>query len=210
MERMAGYSSHSPHVTQIVGKTRLALSPPLNHWWNVALYVSPRGLTTSLIPYGAEGFDVEFDFIEHHLLIRTSWGETRSLALRKESVAQFYDEYSALAQIARHKSGYLATPVEVSAPIPFQKDQQHASYDPEYAHRFWRVLLQADPVFKRFRGAFLGKASPVHFFWGSFDLAVSRFSDAAQPERPGADLITREAYSHELISAGFWPGKRRI
>jgi hypothetical protein len=192
--------------TQIVGKTRLALSPPLNHWWNVALYVSPRGLTTSLIPYGAEGFDVEFDFIEHRLLIRTSWGETRSLALQKESVAQFYDEYSAMLKSLGIKVDIWATPVEVSAPIPFQKDQQHASYDPDYVHRFWRILLQADEVFKRFRGGFLGKASPVHFFWGSFDLAVSRFAGRRAPERPGADLITREAYSHELISAGFWPG----
>ena len=177
--------------TQIVGKTRLALSPPLNHWWNVALYVSPRGLTTSLIPYGAEGFDVEFDFIEHRLLIRTSWGETRFLALHKESVAQFYDEYSAMLKSLGIKVDIWATPVEVSAPIPFQKDQQHASYDPDYAHRFWRILLQADQVFKRFRGGFLGKASPVHFFWGSFDLAVTRFSGRRAPERPGADLITR-------------------
>jgi hypothetical protein len=192
--------------TQIVGKTRLALSPPLNHWWNVALYVSPRGLTTSLIPYGPEGFDLEFDFIEHRLLLRTSWGDTRVLALRKESVAEFYDEYFALLKSLGITVNINPKPVEVSAPIPFQKDQQHHSYDPDYAHRFWRILLQTDPVFKRFRGAFLGKASPVHFFWGSFDLAVTRFSGRRAPERPGADLITREAYSHELISAGFWPG----
>jgi hypothetical protein len=192
--------------TQVVGKTRLALSAPLNHWWNVALYVSPRGLTTSIIPNGPEGFDIEFDFIDHLLIIRTSLGATTKLALRPQSVAQFYDEFlAALATLGIHVELY-ATPVEVSAPIPFPKDHEHASYDPEYANRFWRILLHIDPIFKEFRGRFQGKSSPVHFFWGSFDFAVTRFSGRRAPERPGADPITREAYSHEVISAGFWPG----
>jgi hypothetical protein len=192
--------------TQIVGKTRLTLSPWQNHWWHVALYVSPRGLTTGTMPYDSGAFDIEFDFVDHRLLFRSSAGASRSLALRPKSVAAFYHEFlETLESMGIHIEIH-AKPDEVSDPIPFAEDHQHAAYDPDYAHRFWRILLSCDTVFKRFRSGFIGKSSPVHFFWGSFDLAVSRFSGRPAPERPGADLITREAYSHEVISAGFWPG----
>lgn len=192
--------------TQIVGKSRLALHPWQNHWWHVTLYVSPRGLTTGTIPYGGGAFDIEFDFVDHRLLFRSSAGDGRSLALRPQSVAAFYREFvETLESMGIHVEIH-AKPDEVKDPVPFAEDHQHASYDPEYAHRFWRILLSCDTVFKRFRSGFIGKCSPVHFFWGSFDLAVSRFSGRPAPERPGADLITREAYSHEVISAGFWPG----
>ncbi len=192
--------------TQIVGKTRLALTPLVNHWWNVTLYVSSHGLTTSPIPSAWRTFEVEFDFLAHVLEIRTSDGAIRTLALAPRSVADFYAEYmSALREL-----GIGATiwprPVEVPNPIAFGVDRTHASYDPDAAFRFWRALVQADRVFKQFRGRFLGKSSPVHFFWGSFDLAVTRFSGRVAPPRPDADAMTREAYSHEVISAGFWPG----
>lgn len=192
--------------TQIVGKARLALSPMENHWWNVALYVTARGLTTSPIPYRGETFDAEFDFVDHQLLVRTSWGECRAIPLVPQSVAAFFVEFSQTLGSLGIEIALHATPVEVSHPIPFAEDETHATYEREQAHRFWRVLVQVDSVFKQFRGRFLGKCSPVHFFWGSFDLAVSRFSGQPAPERPGADPITREAYSHEVISAGFWPG----
>jgi hypothetical protein len=192
--------------TQIVGKTRLVLSPMVNHWWHVPLYVGPRGLTTSAIPYRDETFDVEFDFIDHALLIRASSGAIRKLPLEPQSVAAFYRKYlEALRSLGISVELY-GKPVEVADPIPFAEDEQHASYDSEYANRFWRVLLESSNVFQEFRSSFIGKSSPVHFFWGSFDLAVTRFSGRPAPERPGADLITREAYSHEVISVGFWPG----
>lgn len=191
---------------QIVGHTRLALSAPLNHWWHVTLYVTPRGLTTSSIPYGSETFDVEFDFIDHRLVIRLSSGPTRNLPLRAQSVADFYREYmSALASLGIHVRIH-SVPDEVANPIPFAEDNVHATYDPEASHRFWRILMLSSEVFKQFQSNWLGKTSPVHFFWGSFDLAVTRFSGRPAPERPGADAVTREAYSHELISFGFWPG----
>jgi hypothetical protein len=192
--------------TQIVGKTRLALTPLENHWWNVPLYVTPRGLSTSSIPYQNELFDLEFDFVDHRLQIRLSSGGHRSIALRPQSVAEFCREYLELLQSFHIDPKIDPKPVEVADPIPFAEDYQHASYDKDAAHRFWCVLQRCDTLFKRFRARFIGKCSPVHFFWGSFDLAVTRFSGRTAPARPGADAITREAYSHEVISAGFWPG----
>jgi len=191
---------------QIVGKTRLALTPRENHWWNVPLYVTPRGLSTWSIPYHDDLFDIEFDFIEHLLHVRVTSGESKSMALRPQSVAAFYVEYLELLWSSGIDAKINPKPVEVADPIPFTEDQQHASYDKDYVYRFWRILQRADTLFKRFRARFLGKSSPVHFFWGSFDLAVTRFSGRPAPPRPGADAITREAYSHEVISGGFWPG----
>ncbi len=196
--------------TQIVGKTRLALTPLENHWWNVTLYVSARGLATGPIPCHAGNparqFDVEFDFLEHHLRIRHSDGRGVALPLRPQSVAEFYREYLAALASFGITPKFHPKPSEIPAAIPFPEDSVHASYDPEYAQRFWRILSAVDAVFKEFRSRFLGKSSPVHFFWGSFDLAVTRFSGRAAPPRAGADAITREAYSQEVISAGFWPG----
>jgi len=196
--------------TQIVGKIRKTLTPLVNHWWNVTLYVTSRGLTTSPIPYGDGTFEILFDFIDHNLLIQTSDGATKVIKLAPKSVADFYREtMAALASLGIHVTIH-ATPDEVPNPIPFAEDHTHKSYDLEYVHRFWRILVTVDCIFKEFRGRFLGKCSPVHFFWGSFDLAVTRFSGRRAPERPGADHITREAYSHEVISAGFWPGGGEI
>jgi Family of unknown function (DUF5996) len=192
--------------TQIVGKTRLALTPRENHWWNVPLYVTPRGLSTSSIPYLDDVFDVEFDFIDHLLHVRMSSGQNKSIALRPQSVAAFYAEYMELLRSLNIKGKINPKPVEIADPIPFAEDHQHASYEEEFVYRFWRILQRSDTLFKRFRARFLGKSSPVHFFWGSFDFAVTRFSGRPAPPRPGADAITREAYSHEVISAGFWPG----
>ena len=196
--------------TQIVGHTRLALCPPQNHWWHVTLYVTARGLTTSPIPYSLSGrsecFDVEFDFIDHQLVIRVSSGQVKVLPLRPQSVADFYREYiGALASFGIHITIH-SSPDEVANPIPFAEDTVHASYDLEAAHRFWGILTQSAGVFHQFQTNWLSKASPVHFFWGSFDLAVTRFSGRRAPERPGADAVTQEAYSHEVISFGFWPG----
>jgi len=192
--------------TQIVGKVRLALSPRMNHWWEVPLYVNARGLTTSAIPYGDGIFEVQFDFIDHELKVQTSWGPSKSLPLKAQSVADFYAAFmSALGELNIEVKIW-TTPVEVPDPVPFEKDKQHASYDREYAHRFWRILILCQNVFQEFRARFIGKDSPVHFFWGSFDLAVTRFSGRRAPVRAGADPVTREAYSHEVISAGFWPG----
>jgi hypothetical protein len=191
---------------QMVGKTRLAFTPRENHWWNVPLYVTPRGLSTWSIPYHDDLFDIEFDFVDHQLHVRMTSGETKSIALRPQSVAAFYGEYLNLLRSFGIDAKINPKPVEVADPIPFAQDQQHASYDKEFVSRFWRILQRSDTLFKRFRARFLGKSSPVHFFWGSFDLAVTRFSGRPAPPRPGADAITREAYSHEVISAGFWPG----
>ena len=192
--------------TEIVGKVRLALSPRLNHWWQVPLYVNSSGLTTSAIPYSGGIFEVQFDFIRHNLIIQTSRGSERVIALAPKSVADFYREFMASLQSVGINVKIWKMPVEIPNPIPFDQDVQHASYDPEYANRFWRILLTCDSIFKEFRCRFIGKSSPVHFFWGSFDMAVTRFSGRKAPERVGADSITREAYSHEVISAGFWPG----
>jgi hypothetical protein len=192
--------------SQIVGKVRLALSPRLNHWWEVPLYVNSSGLTTSSIPYSAGIFEIQFDFIHHKLLIQTSHSTNRTLALAPRSVASFYKEFMGELDSLGIEVKIWKMPVEIQDPVRFDQDTQHASYDPEYANRFWRILVSCDRIFKEFRSAFIGKASPVHFFWGSFDLAVTRFSGRRAPERDRADPITREAYSHEVISAGFWPG----
>lgn len=197
--------------TQIVGKVRFALTPWLNHGWHVPLYVSARGLTTSPVPVGREILEIEFDFIAHRLLVRTSRGDERMLPLRPQSVAAFYADLFGLLGEMGIKVSINEMPNEVQNPIPFSGDYEHASYDADAAHRFWRVLMQTDRVFKLFRSGFLGKVSPVHFFWGSFDLAVTRFSGREAPLHPGgvpglADAVTREAYSHEVSSAGFWPG----
>jgi len=195
---------------QIVGKVRLALSPHLNHWWQVALYVSARGLTTSAIPCAFGNFEIEFDFLDHVLRIQTSRGDTRTMKLAPRAVADFYKEF--LAALASLQIGVKIwpMPVEIPDPIRFDRDTIHASYDPAYANRCWRILSNVDRVLKEFRGRFIGKASPVHFFWGSFDLAATRFSGRRAPERPGADRMTREAYSHEVSSVGWWPGGGEI
>ena len=196
--------------TQVVGKVRLALSPLINHWWEVPLYVNARGLTTSAIPWGHGIFEVQFDFIEHKLSIQTSWNSSKSMALKPRTVAAFYSEFMAALWSLGIEVKIWTMPVEVPNPVPFDKDTQHASYDAESAHRLWQVLILCDTIFKEFRSRFIGKDSPVHFFWGSFDLAVTRFSGRRAPERPGADPVTREAYSHEVMSAGFWPGGGEI
>ena len=196
--------------TQIVGKTRLALAPNENHWWHVTLYVSARGLTTTPIPHGTTVFEVELDFIDHRLTVLTSDGRTRGIELRPRSVADFYHEYVTVLGDLGLSARFRPVPDEVERPIPFAEDRQHASYDPEQAHRFWRVLLQADRILKRFRGRFVGKSSPVHFFWGSFDLALTRFSGRRAPARPDANRMMREAMSHEEISVGFWPGSGSV
>jgi Family of unknown function (DUF5996) len=194
--------------TQVVGKIRLAQTPLVNHWWNVPLYVSARGLTTTAMPYRDRVFEIEFDFIDHRLVIECSDGATRVLALRPQSVADFYREVMAALRDLDIETKIWTMPVEVPNPIRFEDDQIHAAYDAAYANRFWRALVKMDDVLKDFRARFIGKVSPVHFFWGSFDLAVTRFSGRVAPERAGADAITREAYSHEVISHGFWPGNK--
>jgi len=192
--------------TQIVGKTRLALSPLQAHWWNVPLYVSARGLSTAAMPYGDEMLEIEFDFVSHVLLYRLSTGAELATPLRSQSVAEFYAEYTRSLAALGVSVDIWPVPVELKTPIPFAEDTQHATYDADAAHRFWRVLTRVDQIFQRFSAKFIGKLSPVHFFWGSFDLAVTRFSGQIAPPRADADPITREAYSHEVISAGFWPG----
>jgi uncharacterized protein DUF5996 len=190
----------------MVGKVRLALTPRTNHWWNVPLYVSSRGLTTSPIAYGNGVFEIRFDFLAHKLFIDGCDGKHKELALVPRTVADFYDEFMSTLHSLGIEVEIYPKPVEVPDPIPFAQDRAFRAYDADAAHRFWRILVSCDAVFKQFRARFLGKCSPVHFFWGSFDLAVTRFSGRRAPERPGADAITREAYSHEVISAGWWPG----
>jgi len=192
--------------TQIVGKVRLKLTPLVNHWWNVPLYVSARGLTTSRIPYGERSFEVWFDFVRHQLGLETSEGTMKTLPLAPRSVADFYREFMSMLDSVGINVEIWRMPVEIPDPIPFDQDRLHASYDPEAVEKFWRILLSVDSVLNQFRSEFIGKSSPVHFFWGSFDLAVTRFSGRRAPERAGADTITREAYSHEVSSTGFWPG----
>jgi hypothetical protein len=194
--------------TQIVGKIRLAQTPLINHWWNVPLYVTARGLTTSAMPYHSRSLEIDFDFIDHQLLVKCDDGATESLPLVPRSVADFYCEVMRILGGLGIEVKIWPVPVEVQDPVPFEQDYKNASYDPEYANRFWRILVQTDKVFTEFRSRFLGKCSPVNFYWGSFDLAVTRFSGRRAPEREGADVITREAYSHEVISHGFWPGQR--
>jgi hypothetical protein len=202
---------HTLHMwTQIVGKIKLALTPLVNHWWNISLYVTPRGLTTSAMPFNDRLFQIDFDFIDHLLLIETTNSSTKKIALRPRSVAEFYQETMAALGSLGMPVTIWTTPVEVPDPIPFEKDQKHAAYDPEYAQRFWRILAQASRVLTEFRSRFTGKVSPVHFFWGAFDLAVTRFSGRTAPSHPGAPNLARfvavEAYSHEVSSCGFWPG----
>jgi hypothetical protein len=201
--------------TQVVGKVRLAQSPMVNHWWQAPLYVTSRGLTTSPIPYGSEVFQIDFDFLDHQLRIATSEDASRSVALAPRTVADFYHEFMAALRSLGLEVRIWTTPVEVQEVIPFERDKTHAAYDAEYAHRWWRIMVQADRVFKAFRGRFLGKSSPVHLFWGALDLAVTRFSGRPAPPytggAPNVGLhVMRESYSHEVISAGFWPGDGRL
>src|SRR5438309_1125237 len=196
--------------TQIVGKTRLALTPLQNHWWNVTLYVTPRGSTTSAIPFGQTSFEVEFDFLTHQLSIRTSEGQAYSIPLFPRSVADFYSEYVGSLRSLGIEVSIHQTPDEFDDKTPFDQDQHHASYDAKQVESFRRIIINCDRVLKEFRSRFLGKCSPVHFFWGSFDLAVTRFSGRRANLPKDADALTREAYSHECISCGFWPGDRRF
>src|SRR6266700_3905867 len=201
--------------TQVVGKIRLSLAPWTNHSWHVTLYLTARGLTTSPIPHRAGIFEIRFDFIDHELRILKTDGAAQVIKLRPKSVAAFYREVMDALSELKVDTTINTTPNEVEPAISFEQDEKHRSYDPEYANRFWRVLAQSDRVFKEFRSHFCGKCSPVHFFWGSFDLAVTRFSGRPAPAHPGGiphlpDAITREAYSQEGDSLGFWPGNDQI
>jgi len=196
---------------QIVGKMRLVRSPWINHAWQTAFYVTARGLTTSPIPQGAGTFEAEFDFVDHRLVVRSSSGGSFALALAPQSVAAFYTRVMAEMEKLGHPVKIYPRPNEVENPIPFERDEVHRAYDPEYANRYFRVLAQSNHVFTDFRARFIGKCSPVHYFWGAPDLAVTRFSGRPAPEHPGGiphlpDRVTREAYSHEVSSAGFWSG----
>jgi hypothetical protein len=197
--------------TQIAGKIRLAQSPWTNHSWHVTLYVTARGLTTSPIPHDTRAFQIDFDFVDHVVVVQVSDGGVARLPLEPQSVAAFYGRL--MAELARLdlRVDIVKRPNEVPDPIPFDQDETHCTYDREYANRFWRALVQADRVFKAFRARFIGKCSPVHFFWGAPDLAVTRFSGRRAPRHPGGvpnlpDWVAREAYSHEVSSCGFWPG----
>jgi hypothetical protein len=190
--------------TQIVGKIRMTLSPPLNHWWHATFYVNACGLTTSAIPFAGGTFEIQFDFLEHVLEIRTSGNQRRALPLSAMSVAEFYGKLMSELRALGMEVTIQTTPQEMPVKTPFEQDYEHKSYDREYAQRFWRVLVATQSVMEEFRGRFIGKQSPVHFFWGSFDLACTRFSGKTAPARKG--VISGPAYSHEEISAGFWPG----
>jgi hypothetical protein len=197
--------------TQIIGKVRMAHTPMTNHWWQVTLYVSPRGLTTSAIPYGSRSFDIEFDFVDNELQMRSSDGAKRHVSLEPQPVAEFYDRTLHALGALGIEARIQATPNEVDPAIPFAEDHHHCAYDAEAAHLFWLQLVQADRVLNEFRSHFVGKVSPVHFFWGAMDLACTRFSGRAAPEHPGGapncgDWVMVEGYSHELSSCGFWPG----
>lgn len=191
---------------QIIGKVQLALTPLVNHWWNVTFSLTARGLETQALHYAGGTLEIIFDFLEHNLVIVTSQGETRVLPLRPQTVADFYHEVMQALSDLGVEVKIWPVPVEVQNPIAFEKDIVHHSYDRDAVTKFWHIFSWADAVLKEFRARFIGKSSPVHFFWGSFDLAVTRFSGRRAPERPGADRITREAYSHEVSSAGLWPG----
>lgn len=201
--------------TQIVGKTRLAAAAPVNHWWHVPFYVTSRGIYTSPMLSGARTFEVEFDFVDHHLMIRADDGTSRTMSLEPRTVAEFYQEYLRLLHELGVDVKIWPQPVEVETAVPFPMDREHAAYDGQAMQAFWRALVQADRVIKEFRGRFLGKASPVHFFWGGFDLACTRFSGRPAPSHPGGvphvgDWVMREAYSHEVSSCGFWSGSRGL
>jgi Family of unknown function (DUF5996) len=196
---------------QIVGKTRLALAPPVNHWWHVTLYLTARGLTTSPMPYGSGSFEVEFDFVAHELRILVSDGSEAGLPLRPQSVARFYQEYTRLLDTLGLPVRLRPVPSEMDDELPFPEDEQHHSYESDQARRCWEILAVAHGVLQRFRGQFIGKCSPVHLFWGAFDLACTRFSGRRAPVHPGGvphlpDRVVREAYSHECMSVGWWPG----
>ncbi len=196
--------------TQVVGKIRLKLTPLVNHWWNVPLYVTARGLTTSGMPYNDWLLQISFDFIDHLLVIETTEGSTKTIDLRHCSVAEFYQETMASLESLKMPVTIWTTPVEVPDRIPFEEDQKHATYDPEYMQRCWRILVQTNRVLTKFRSRFIGKVSPVHFFWGAFDMAITRFSGRPAPLHPGVPncgvFVMQEAYSHEVSSCGFWPG----
>ena len=200
--------------TQIVGKIRLKQSPFENQWWNVPFYVAPRGLTTSAMPYNEQLFQITFDFIDHMLIIETTDGSTRKFGLQPRSVAEFYKEMMTALESLKMPVTIWTTPVEVPEPIPFEEDHKHAPYDPEYAQRCWRILVQASRVLTKFRSRFTGKVSPVHFFWGAFDMAVTRFSGRPAPLHPGVPncglFVMQEAYSHEVSSCDFWPGGGQV
>ncbi len=196
---------------QVVGKTRLALAPYMNHWWHCALYVTPLGLTTSSMPADGRAIDAQFDFVNHELMVRASDGEIRKIALEKKSVAEFYTEWRELLRALDVDVRIWPRPNEIADATPFADDRVHASYDAESVRRWFRALSNVDRVLKEFRGRFIGKASPVHFWWGGFDLACTRFSGRRAPPHPGGipncpDYVMREGYSHECISAGWWPG----
>ena len=196
--------------TQVVGKIRLAQTPLVNHWWNVTLDVTPRGLTTGTIPHGTDAFRIDFDFVDHRLEIATSRGGAFSTALEPRTVADFHAAVMGGLEELGMPVDIWSKPMEVEIAIPFEKDLEHASYDPDAAHRLWRILVHCDRVFGDFRSRFVGKSSPAHFFWGAFDMAVTRFSGRTAPDHPGAPFlpswVAREAYSHECSSGGFWPG----
>ena len=196
--------------TQIVGKIRAELTPLVNHYWNVPLYVNARGLTTSLIPYGDRPFEFSFDFLAHELVLQVSDGARAALPLSPMPVADFLQKVMDMVRSSGIQVNIWPMPVEVPDPIPFDRDDVHSSYDPEAVRKFWKILLNVQSVFEEFRSNFIGKCSPIHFFWGSFDLAVTRFSGRRAPERLGADPVTREAYSHEVSSVGFWPGSGSV
>ena len=196
--------------TQIVGKIRLALSPAVNHWWHSTLYVTPRGLTTGTIPYQTRIIEIRFDFIDRQLHIESSDGASQTVELMPRSVADFYQAVMAALKEIDIEVRIWTMPQEIANPIPFERDNEHATYDPESAQRFWQILVQTDRILSTFRSNFIGKSSPVHFFWGSFDLAITRFSGRTAPQHPGgvpgmADWVTREAYSHEVSSSEPFP-----
>ncbi len=198
-------------MTQVVGKVRMANTPLMNHWWNVVLYVSARGLTTGLIPHGDKAFSMEFDLIDHHLVVATTDGDRRAVPLKPGPVADFYRDVMAVLDDLGLSTEIWTMPVEIPDAIPFDTDRQHVAYDGDQAHRFWLALVQMNRVFEQFRSRYIGKVSPVHFFWGSFDLACTRFSGRAAPPHPGGapncgDWVMVEGYSRELSSCGFWPG----
>jgi hypothetical protein len=198
-------------MTQVVGKIRLAHAPMVNHWWQVPLYVTCRGLTTSPIPYGGRSFQIEFDFVDHALKVQTAEGRAETIVLVSRSIADFHTELMGRLRTLGLQTRIWTMPVEIPDAIPFEQDRVHASYDAECVTRFWRALVQVDRVLAAFRGQFLGKVSPVHFFWGSFDMALTRFSGRTAPP-PGGETpnlgawVMQEAYSHEVSSCGFWPG----
>jgi Family of unknown function (DUF5996) len=201
--------------TQIVGKIRLALSPSVNHWWHSTLYVTPRGLTTGTMPYKTRSVEIRFDFIDHQLHIESSDGATQTVELMPRSVADFYQAVMAALKAINIEVRIWTMPQEIANPILFDQDDEHITYDPESAQRFWQILVQTDRILRTFRSNFVGKSSPVHFFWGSFDLALTRFSGRTAPQHPGgvpgmADWVTREAYSHEVSSCGFWAGDQAV